>query len=224
MKYSAIAITAILFTALACRSGDSGPAIYGSFFVRYMESGRQLKANASFFEGDTLATARPKVWDGGVAFLGSAMDVRDLAGTELRYVAERQIDFLEEYAFRFSDDRGKIQELKAVVNRIDNLAFKAPASKQSGLIFTHGGPPLEKGENLILLISVPSGQTRTISLNGPQPGNEIILPADDAALLPAGKLQWYAVRRKKLEFKEGRFDYAVETEYYTAQTEVEVMP
>lgn len=224
MKYSAIAITVLFFAALACRSGESGPAIYGSFFIRYAEGGGQVKAIASFFEGDTIATATPKTWEGGVSFLGSAMESRNPIGAGLRYMTDRQVDFLNEFPFRFTDDTGKAHEVRIALDKLESPAFKAPASKQSGLIFTHGGPQLEAGESIVLLITDAANATRSITLYGPQRGNEIILPAADAAQLPAGKLQWYAVRRKQQERKEGRFDYSIETEYYTAPAELEILP
>ena len=85
-----------LLSMLGCSNRGNDSAIYGSFLVRYMEQGNQIKATASFFEGDTLRTARPKAWEGGVSFLGSAMKMRNMVDSEFRYTTERNIDFMND--------------------------------------------------------------------------------------------------------------------------------
>jgi hypothetical protein len=209
----------------ACQfSADKQPAVYGSFLVRYMEQDSQVSARASFFEGDTLATARPKTWDGGVAFIGSAMELRSMAGAEWRYSTERQLDFMDNYNFRFTDDHGKVREVKAAFNRIGDIGFKSPVSKQSGLVFTHSGALLAAGETLILLITDASGQSRSITFSGPQRANQFILSSADVAALQPGALQMYALRKNTSDSREGKFDYSVEMEFYTQTVTVELLP
>ncbi|MBX2927634.1 MAG: hypothetical protein KF852_07345 [Saprospiraceae bacterium] len=209
----------------ACQlAGNKQPAVYGSFLIRYMEQGSQINARASFFEGDTLATAQPKTWEGGVAFIGSAMELRNMTGSEQRYSAERQLDFLDNYNFRFTDDRGKVRELKAAFNPIGDIGFKSPVSKQSGLVFAHSGAPLAAGETLVLLMTDVSGQSRSITIAGPQRGNEIILPATDVAALRPGALQMYALRKSASASRDGKFEYSVEMEYYTKAVSIDLLP
>lgn len=209
----------------ACQfAGSKQPAVYGSFLIRYMERGSQINARASFFEGDTLATARPKTWEGGVAFIGSAMELRNMAGSEQRYSAERQLDFLENYNFRFTDDRGKVREVKATFNAIGDIGFKSPVSKQSGLVFMHGGAPLAIGETLVLLITDISGQSRSITIAGPQRVSEIILASTDVAALQPGTLQMYALRKSASASRDGKFEYSVEMEYYTKAVSIDLLP
>ncbi|MDV7402281.1 hypothetical protein RZS08_63245, partial [Arthrospira platensis SPKY1] len=61
-------ISGILWLYLAlltwgCGNGpgqaEQGPRIYAELFVRYLQSERELKATATFFEGDSLNTAAP---------------------------------------------------------------------------------------------------------------------------------------------------------------------
>ena len=223
MKSNHYLLLGLILLATAC-SSDQEPKIYGSFFVRYMEQGRQMKAHANFYEGDTLASARPKTWTGGVAFLGSSMDARDLQGSGIRYVAERQMDFLTECVFRFTDEKGKMQELKMDACSMSQVGFKQPASKQAGLIFSYSGEKLKAGESIVFLLTDEQNQTKTLQFQGPQSSNEIVLTSDMAASVPLGKLQAYAVRTRKTEFKQGRFDHLMESEYYTKATAVEVTP
>jgi hypothetical protein len=223
MKFNQYLILGLVLLAAAC-SSDQEPKIYGSFFVRYMEQGRQIKAHANFYEGDTLATARPKTWTGGVAFLGSSMDARDLQGSGIRYVAERQMDFLSKCVFRFTDEKGKMQEVRMDACSMSQAEFKQPASKQAGLIFSYSGEKLKAGESIVFLLTDEQNQTKTLQFQGPQSSNEIVLTTDMAASVPLGKLQAYAVRTRKTELKQGRFDYLLESEYYTKATAIEVNP
>lgn len=223
MKSNLYFLLGVLLLAAAC-SSDQQPKIYGSFFVRYMEQGRHTRAHANFYEGDTLATASPKTWTGGVAFMGSSMDARDLRGSGIRYVAERQMDFMSEYVFRFNDEKGKMQEVKMNAISMEKAGFKEPVSKKAGLIFTYSGEKLKAGERIVLLLTDEQNQTQTLEFQGPQSSNDIILSNDMAASVPVGKLQAYAVRTGKTEFQQGRFDYLLESEYYTKATTVEVTP
>lgn len=223
MKFNLYLLLGVLLFAAAC-SSDQQPKIYGSFFVRYMEEERQIKAHANFYEGDTLAAARPKIWTGGVSFLGSSMDVRDLQGSGMRYTAERQMDFMSEYMFRFTDEKGKMQEIKMNAGSMAKAGFKEPVSKQAGLVFTYSGEKLKASESIVILLTDEQNQTQTIEFQGPQSSNDIILSNDTAASIPPGKWQMYAVRTGKTEMKQGRFDYLLESEYYTRTVVVEVNP
>ncbi len=210
-----------------CQSGLGSKKqsnVYGSFFIRYMESDRWIQANASFYEGDTIATAAPRTWEGGVSFLGSAMDARQLPGGDIRYIADRQIDFISDYAFRFTDDGSKLREVVTVVSPLSGLGFRAPASKQSGLVLTYSGTPLDAWESMVVLLSNEQGQTHTLNISGPQRNAEIVLTANEVSPLTAGKWQLYAVRKRARTYEEDHFDFTVETEYYTMTTEVEILP
>ncbi len=222
----------VLFLALSivlgfssCNSVDKGQsAVYGSFFIRYMEEGGWLQSNVSFFEGDTIASARPKIWKGGVSLLGSAMDARRLPGDEIRYITDRQIDFITDYTFRFSDDQAALREVKTNIQPVNPMSIKAPASKSAGLIFEHGGKSLESGESIVILLSDELGQTFTIEVNGPQPGNSIVWNGGQVERIPPGTFQWYAVRKNQKQFKDGYMDFSIETEYYSKPVSVEILP
>lgn len=223
MKSNLCLLFSLFFLASAC-SSDQAPKVYGSLFVRYMEQNRIINAHATFYEGDTLATARPKTWAGGVSFLGSSMDMRDLQASGMRYVTERQMDFIPEYVFRFTDEKGKMQEVKMAAGSLAEVGFKEPVSKQAGLVFFYSGEQLKAGESIVFLLTDEQNQTQTLSFYGPLPSNEVVLTSDMAATVPLGKLQAYAVRTGKTEIRQGRFDYLLESEYYTRAVFVEVQP
>lgn len=222
----------VLFLALAtvlvfssCSSGDKDQsAVYGSFFIRYMEEGNWLQSNVSFYEGDTIASAKPKMWKGGLSLLGSAMDARQLPRDEIRYIADRQIDFITDYTFRFSDDQASLREVKTNIQPVTPMRLKAPASKRAGLIFEHGGKPLESGESIVVLLSDEQGQTYSIEVNGPQSGNSLVWTAGQVENIPPGIFQWYAVRKNQKQYQDGYMDFSVETEYYSIPMEVEILP
>jgi hypothetical protein len=213
-----------LLSLLGCSNRGNDNAIYGSFLVRYMEQGNQIKATASFFEGDTLRTARPKAWEGGVSFLGSAMKMRNMVDSEFRYTSERNIDFLNEYTFRFNDERGQPQEVDIRMEAAKSPSFKSPASKSSGLVLSYEGSPLQAGESMVVLLTDEQNQTYSFMVQGPQNSQTVILSSRDVVSLPEGKLMMYLVRSQKKEMSKGRFDYAVDMEYYSATTTVEILP
>jgi hypothetical protein len=219
-----IVALAIAFGFSACQKENKGKsAVYGSFFIRYMEDGNWLQSNVSFYEGDTIATAKPKTWKGGVSLLGSAMDARNLPGDEIRYITDRQIDFITDYTFRFSEDNANLREVKTNIQPISPLKFKAPASKSAGLILEHGGTPMESGESIVVLLTDSTGQTYTIELSGPQRSSSLVLNSGQVENIPAGTYEWYGVRKKQRQYKEEYLDYSVETEYYAKAVKVEIL-
>jgi len=207
-----------------CANKGNERAIYGSFMVRYMEPGNQVKATASFFEGDTLRTARPKAWDGGVSFLGSAMRMRNMMDSEIRYTTERNIAFLEEYSFRFNDERGKQQAVNVRMYPAGSPGFQLPASKAAGLVLNYQGEALQAGENLVVLLTDEQNQSYSFMVQGPQASSTIRLDDREVAGLPVGQYTLYLVRSQKKEEKTGRFDFAVDLEYYSATSTVEILP
>ena len=63
--------------------------LFADFFVRYLQDVAEMKAQASFNEGDSLTTASPKTIQGGVAFQGSGMEMRSVQNTLVRYTKIR---------------------------------------------------------------------------------------------------------------------------------------
>ncbi|MCB0680399.1 MAG: hypothetical protein KDC32_05555, partial [Saprospiraceae bacterium] len=61
------------------------PLIFGDLYMRFLQETGQIKAEASFFEGDSLSSAQPKELTGGVSFLGSGMESRRIGDRLLRY-------------------------------------------------------------------------------------------------------------------------------------------
>ena len=61
------------------------PQLIAEYYVRYLESDRQIKAYATFHEGDSLSNALPKTFLGGVSFRGSGMEPRAISNQITRY-------------------------------------------------------------------------------------------------------------------------------------------
>ncbi len=200
------------------------PDVYGSLVVRYIDSEQRLQAYANYYEGDSLATARPKAWPGGVSILGSAMESRTLPNGEVRYSTERRMDFVENVSLRFTDELQKQHETRLVLKRLDDLALKTPASISSGLVLTYKGSPLTAGETLVLIFTDAQGYSYTSEVAGPLQRNEILLPARDVATMIPGQYQVYAVRKRSANEKDGRFTHHLEVEFYSRTATVEIQP
>lgn len=219
-----IAVWAVCILTGCSLVSSKRPNVYGSLVVRYIDSEQRLQAYANYYEGDTLATAHPKAWPGGVSMLGSAMESRTLPNGEVRYSAERRMDFVEDVTFRFADESKKQREIRVALKRVDNLALNAPASISSGLTLTYKGLPLAAGETLVLIFTDVQGYTYTSEVAGPLRSNEVLLPARDIAAMIPGRYQVYAVRKRSSEEKDGRFTHHLEVEFYSRTAEVEITP
>jgi len=193
-------------------------------FIRYLQSDQQLKAYASFYEGDSLPVARPLTIEGGVRFIGKPMEKRELSEYGIRYTAARTGNYRDQFGFTFPREDGHLQEYVLAMTPIDSFAFQAPPSKTLGATLFIENGKLQAGESLVLFFSGPDNKAYTIDITGPTASASHSLNAGQLADLPTGSLQLYLVKKKIVVEESQEVTVLKAIEYYTRAIDVWLEP
>lgn len=217
MKHTHIPTIFLVFIVFFCSScsNDSplstAPHQYGDFFVRYLAQPKQLKATASFLEGDTIRTARPIEMEGGVLFQDRSMEMRYLPNSAVRYNVEEPTPYADKFSFAF----GKSQVFEMSMTPIDSFRVNdGKCQLADGLSLYVDSPPKEN-ESLVLFFSDANRKASTLTLEGPIGDQQIVVPASQLSQLIPGHYELYLVKKKKLS-REGKTVSSIGAiEYYT---------
>ncbi|MBK8703449.1 MAG: hypothetical protein IPN33_07370 [Saprospiraceae bacterium] len=210
-----ICAAAVLLGQAGCANGAGKPRLIADYFVRYLADVSEIKAQASFYEGDTLETAVPKVIAGGVSFQQSAMEAKSLQREVVRYLLQRRSEFIPPFTFAFTGDDGEKVTYTLPMNPIDSFSFKGPISKSKGGTLILKGEPLSAKESLVVLFSDARNQAGSVTIQGPITTQEVFIPATNLANLQTGAGMVYLVRKiVKIEDTPARYVIAA-GEYYT---------
>ncbi|MCB9287366.1 MAG: hypothetical protein H6560_08625 [Lewinellaceae bacterium] len=213
----------LLYGCREPREQEAPTPLFAEFYVRYLQAERELKAHASFFEGDSIQAATPKAFAEGAAFQGNSMEPRTLPGGTLRYTFEQPGTYADTFRFSFRDDLGRGRQVLVAMAPIDSFAVTGgQASKSSGMALYARGGKLERGESMILLFNDEKNQAATIMLTGPSAGENYRIPAAKVEKLSSGKNTLYLVKKKRATQKEDGLSALTDIEFYTNTIEVEV--
>jgi hypothetical protein len=192
------------------------PMVIGYLYTRYLQEGNQLKATASFFQGDSLASAQPISLEGGVAFQGSGMGSRNLRGELIRYQYENRASYPSQFVFNWKSPDGKAEEMRISMSPLDSLRIFSPWSLTKGgslELFT----PLKKNEGLIFLFTDENNKASSASIAGPLPAGRLNLSSSDLSGLLPGAGSIYLVKKQLEEEKTSDRLFSYTAEYYTKQ-------
>ncbi len=227
MNYHQIFVSLLLaFLFCNCQTDsnpEKGPLIFADFFIRYLDDEHELKAQASFLEGDSINNAVPKTFEGGIAFQGSGMEMKKIQDKLIRYSLIREMDYLDTFRFKFNNDLGNPEIYSVAMSPIQDFFLQGPISKSKGMTIVINGGVLNPGENLVLLFSDEKNQARTINMVGPKADVEYRFTADQLKNLTIGKGQLYLVKKQLKEQNIGNRVVRTEIEYYTKAIDVEVV-
>ncbi len=197
------------------RSDSEQDAIFADFYVRYLKPERELKAYAAFLEGSSVENGTSKTFPGGVNFLATAMDPRQLSNATTRYQYAAIADYPERALFSFLQNDGKQQRFEAVLASIDSFRVQAGCSKSTGLNLELFGAPLESDETLLLLFSDSTSHAYTLQHDGRMNSGNIQFSPQQLVHLPSGSLQLYLVRKKLIQGWQDNYDFRFAIEYYS---------
>ncbi len=225
--YIVLAATAASFLG-ACRNEpprEEPRHLFGEFFVRYLQAEKELKAHASFFEGDTIETAVAKAFAGGATFQGNDMEARNLPGGTTRYTFEKRGgEYADTFRFSFKDDLGQQREISVAMAPIDTFSVRdGLASRSTGMHLYARGGKLSRGESMVLLFNDEDNKASTIMLTGPSAGEEYRIPAAKVENLSPGKNTLYLVKKKRVAEKGDSLSTLSDIEFYTNTIEVDVV-
>ncbi len=201
---------------------DQGPMLFADFFIRYLDDEKELKAQASFLEGDSIDSAIPKTFEGGVAFQGSGMEMKKIQDKLIRYSLVQEMNYQDSFRFKFNNDLGNPEIYSIAMSPITDFFLKGPISKSKGMTIVVNGGVLNPGENLVLLFSDEKNQARTINVIGPVANVEYHFGPDQLRNLTIGPGQLYLVKKQLKDEKTTTREIRTEIEFYTKAIEVEV--
>ena len=213
-----------LWTSCQPSPSQSGPRLYGELYVRYLASERQLKAEASFLEGDSLADARPVSFEQGISFLGSGMVPRSLPGEVTRYQYQEKLDYPESFRFGLIPPQGERVEVEFSMEPLGDFTIDGEVSKTSGFTLRAQGSTLSDEESLILLFSDANNKANTIILKGPSEKIQHTFLGKQLSGFALGKHQLYLVKKRQSTLENDWLSANAVIEYYTAIQQVDILP
>lgn len=217
----------LALAAFACNTKESEPEkadFYGDFFVRYLVPEKELKAYASFSQGDSVQISKAVALEGGLTFQGSAMEAHDLQGQQIRYFYRAQADYKAPYTFKGKTPAGKDFEFTLNMSSIGKFSIKEGViSKSKGMTLVIENGTLTKEETVVMLFTNPAdNKSYTIIDQGPYAGDEHNIPATALQSLPKGKLQLYLVKKQQQLIENATISSTASAEFYTDMIEVTV--
>lgn len=205
------------------KSDQKQPTTFANFFVRFLQSENQVKANASFRTGMTQDLSKPIQIENGVFFHNGNMKEKKIPNVGIRYSYDYKGDFSDPYKFRFTDPLQGKMNYEVNVNPILNYSIKGDVSKSKGLTLTWEGTPLNENESLVFLFTAAKKNV-PFEIKGKTASSTIEVPAEKLKTLEVGAAKVYLVRKQSHLHQEGNFVALSEMEFYTHETDIKIVP
>jgi len=197
--------------------------IFAKYYVRYLQTEKELKAEVSFKEGDSLATARSIVLT-NVTFEGEPMNVQNLGKTHgVRYGSRKTGLYKDQYEFKYNGDQFGTLGHTIKMNPITDFELKEDKiNKASGGTLIWQGKPLQKNQELILLFTDEQKKAFPLQIKGPSEKPEIKLTAQELTGLTPGKGQLMLVKKQISQSEEDNFSKISEMEFYSKHIDIPI--
>lgn len=222
MSYKLLPILPFLaLLSLGCKSTADIAPITANLYVRYMAPEQTLQAEATFYEGDTLPYDKAISFPAGVAFLGSGMTFNEVPGIAPRYQALRQLSTVGD-SLRFSFQEPQQEGLTTIsltISAIDSAMIIGTPNLKDGIALRLPAP-LAADETLLMLLTGPDKQTRTLAIEGPTAAAQTKVPGPALTEFTAGSYQLFLVAKKDSRTKQGHILVNSSVEYYSHETTI----
>ncbi len=212
MRKTALLLPLLVWLA-ACQSEEAPRTTWlAELYVRYLVPESQVKAEATFMAGDSLATARPLALGGDVRFNGHAMGRRQVADKLIRYNYENVGPQPDTVGFAWPHPfRGHRLELHHPMPRIDSFRLSA----NDTLLQLTLQPPLQADEQVVVMLLDSLQRATSRTAIGPQPDTFSLTPPDpdNTGMPQATSLHYYLVRKRLRlqQVEDGRITLILET-------------
>lgn len=228
LNYSIIAV--LLLSFWTCKSDNTPDTpktakhIFVNHYVRYLQSEHELKAEVTFKEGDTLASARSIVL-ADVNFEDTPMTAQNLGKNYgIRYSFRKKGPFKEQYQFNYTGNNIERQVHTVKMSPITEFLIKeGKVNKNSGATVVWNGEALGSNQAMVLLFTDVENKAIPVQVKGPTERSEIFLPAEKLKNLSSGKGQLMIVKKQFSNLREKSFTKTSEMEFYTDNLDIEVM-
>lgn len=220
--FPVLALCLLLFSACAQEKSGKGPWLFGNLYIRYLQDGQQIKAEASFFKGDSSHNAVPVSILGGVSFQGSGMESRNLQNKLIRYQYQNTGEYTGSYVFQAQDEEGRPHRFSMEMPPVSD--YSLPDTIYSGMGFTLqiNPAPGAQPESLAILFSDQDGKASLVEIPGPVSSSVSVLPGQISRLAP-GPYQVYLVKKQRTFVEKDRFKVNCDMEFYTVVKEVAIV-
>ena len=198
--------------------------IFAKYYVRYLQTEKELKAEVSFKEGDTLTHARSIVLT-DVSFEGEQMEVQSLGGNYgVRYSFRKRGPYSRQYKFQYnSKDLGQLSHTLGIDPITDFLIKEGTINKKSGTTLIWKGDPLTENQEMILLFTDEKRKAFPVQIKGPSERAELFLPAEKISNLSIGKGKLMLIKKQLEQADENNFTKISEVEFYSNNIDIEVV-
>lgn len=224
-NFLAVLILLVMAT-LSCESekkqSKNQELINIDYFIRYLKSDKQVKAEISFSKVDTINKTVPKMME-EVLFQNKALDGKKVLNN-YRYQTTAHTDFTENFNFEYRIEEQLIKLPTITMPTIENFSLKkGKLSKAIGSSLSIEGAPLQANEQIILLLSDSSNKATTLSVDGPLVDLEIKISPEQIDKLKVGKGSIYIVRKQVIQSITDHANITGLTEYYSEVKEIEII-
>ena len=195
--------------------------LFAEFYLRVVQNEPLVKGEASFFEGDSLPTSRPRTFK-SVMLNNQLMAAKELKvkGTSYRGELNGSVDTV--YTFSFINGNDEQQSHQIGVHKIKSFLIREGWKKSTGMTLVWKGSPLSSEEKLILLFTDLENKSSFIELAGPTPQPEIVVTADQLESIFTGKGNLRLVRKTKTVFKDDKHHFINSVEFFTTPIAIHV--
>ncbi len=197
--------------------------LFEEYYIRFLEPEKELMAYATFQEGDSLESAKAKIFFGGVSFQGSGMQVRNLPKGIVRYTYKlKSANYQPPFKFRYKNDLGEQVEEIVQMQGIGKFEVTDSISQRKGMNLIIENGNLSENEQFILLFTDQTKRAFSIPIMGPTARNNYRLQASQISKLSKGKGQLYLVKKQNITREEGNRSISCNIEYYSNTIDIEV--
>ncbi len=211
-----------LVSACQVAGNREQPILFADFYLRYLESEKQLKAEAIFSEGDSVSVSKSTSMK-TVFFNGEAMQARDLGKQGIRYRVEQRGDYRSEYTFAFKKEGQAQLEQKLKMPAIKNIQLQGTASRSAGFTISWEGEAVGKDESLVVLFTDASNKAAAISIEGPSQQSSVTLTASQLDQLASGPTSMYLVKKRMERTASDHFRAVGISEFYTKSLKIDIV-
>lgn len=207
-------ICSIFIFILSCQTGtnQNEEKISVEYYFRFLEPEQQMRAEATFFKGDS--TKRRNIRVEKVYFQEKAMEARQLKMHGTRYRSEINGSYPQSLSFRFINKKGKTHTHQTAMAPILSFDVKE-SSENNEMILSWEGTPLSQEESIVLLFSDKNEVVISHTHEGATPKSSLTFSKEKLKDLANGNGKLYLV--KKRLSKDIQKNTLVQTlvEYYT---------
>jgi len=192
------------------------------YYVRYLQSDKQLKTNISFAEVDSTKRIMPKKME-EVLFANNVLSGKKV-GNQYRYQLEKQMPFAESYSLTYRQNQIEIDSVSIRMQPINDFAIKkGKVSKTAGTNITFEGTLASTEETLVLLFSDRNNKTATIKIDNHSVNSPITILPEQVSHLTVGTGNVYIVKKQTNRITSEGVEWTGLTEYYSTVKTIEII-